>query len=104
MTLDSRRFWVQVRRDPSGCWMWSGSTNPNGYGHVTLHGVRGAHRIAWALMNGPIPAGRVVMHGCDNPPCVNPDHLSLGSQMDNIHDAIAKGRRRGNPDVYRGNQ
>jgi hypothetical protein len=51
-----------------------------------------AHRWSWTLANGPIPDGMVVMHRCDNPPCVNPGHLSLGTQLENIADRVSKGR------------
>jgi|SRR5688572_1692304 len=76
------------------CWLWVGKINSAGYGQIfvsrrwTL-----AHRTAWSLANArPIPARAVVMHTCDNRRCVRPDHLQLGTQADNVHDAIAKGR------------
>jgi hypothetical protein len=77
-----------------GCWLWRGTTN-NGYGIFLLPGevpVR-AHRHAYELWKGPIPDGAVVMHVCDNPPCVNPDHLQIGTRLDNNRDCAAKGRR-----------
>lgn len=77
------------------CWDWSGSKLPHGYGYFYCGPKRYyAHRIAWELRNGPIPKGMVVCHKCDNPSCSRPDHLFLGTQKDNIHDAIRKGRRR----------
>lgn len=82
-----------------GCWLWQAGSYPRGYGMVNLgRDVRGkqfttyAHRVAYVLANGPIEPGQVVMHTCDVPACVNPAHLVLGSQGDNIRDCFAKGR------------
>jgi hypothetical protein len=76
------------------CWLWQGTTN-NGYGLFRVRGkTRLAHRVAFAIEHGYTPAGMVVMHRCDNPPCVNPDHLVLGTQRGNMQDAVAKGRSR----------
>lgn len=89
-----RRFWAKVSRGP-GCWEWTGSRNPvNGYGqfHPTKHTNYRAHRFAYEVSVGPIPPGMLVMHACDNRRCVNPAHLSLGTQLDNMRDAVAKGR------------
>lgn len=82
------------RTDKSGdCWLWTGSRNGKGYGLIKDGGkTRQTHRIAWELARGRIPEGMVVMHRCDNPSCVNPAHLSLGTTADNNHDKIAKGR------------
>ncbi len=67
--------------------------NTNGYGFVTVGGRRvAAHRLAWALHNGADPTGKVVMHTCDNPPCINPEHLVLGTHADNVADKVRKGR------------
>lgn len=87
------RFWSKV--DPSGrCWEWTAYRKPNGYGAFMLRkGVFvGAHTVSFALVHGPIPAGMSICHKCDNPPCVNPDHLFLGTQRDNAFDMFAKGR------------
>lgn len=88
------RFWTFVRVAESGCWEWTRSRMPYGYGLYALAGGRNAlaHRYAYALVNGAIPRGLCVCHRCDNPPCVNPDHLFLGSHRENAHDKIAKGR------------
>lgn len=85
------------RVEGDACWLWRGSRLPSGYGrfyparHVGLY----AHRVAWEIANGrPVPAGLVVMHACDNPRCVRPDHLSIGTSGENLQDAIDKGRHR----------
>lgn len=82
---------------PSGCWEWTASRNLQGYGVIGLF-VGGrpigipAPRLQWMHAHGQIPDGLVVMHTCDNPPCVNPDHLALGTQASNLTDMRAKGR------------
>lgn len=78
----------------TGCLLWTGSTNQWGYGRTHIKGLpeRGAHRIAYSIKNGPIPGGTLVLHRCDVPACVNPDHLFLGSAMDNMRDMVRKGR------------
>lgn len=86
------RFWSKV--DKSGeCWVWTGSTYVDGYGHFcdAARHIR-AHRWSWEQANGPIPSGASVLHTCDNPPCVRPDHLYLGNQTDNMRDAASRGR------------
>ena len=87
-----QRFWEKVdKRGPDECWQWTACTGPTGYG--TFDGKR-AHRVSWAWANGrPVPDGLVVCHSCDNPGCVNPAHLWAGTQRDNMHDCIRKGRR-----------
>lgn len=91
------RFWSRVTKsEESGCWEWTMAKAPTGYGILTLARVkRYAHRTAYELANGPIPDGLFVCHHCDNPPCINPAHLFLGSQKDNMQDASRKGRSRG---------
>ena len=88
------KFWNKVdRRGPDDCWPWLKGKDRKGYGQTTIaYQHHRAHRLAWELANGPIPAGLCVLHRCDNPPCCNPGHLWLGTQRDNAHDAIAKGR------------
>lgn len=73
----------------NGCWMWLKATSKLGYGR--LAGTY-AHRISYEVFNGPIPAKLCVCHTCDNPPCVNPSHLFLGTCKDNTQDCIRKGR------------
>lgn len=77
----------------SGCIEWQGAKTNGGYGVMSVDAKpQRVHRLAWELGNGPIPDGMSVCHSCDNPPCLNVDHLFLGSQEDNAQDASAKGR------------
>ncbi len=78
----------------SDCQEHDGSRTAAGYGRVFMDGKQFyAHRLAWALHNGADPAGKVVRHTCDNPPCVNPEHLVIGTQRDNVDDKVARGRQ-----------
>ena len=95
------RFWSNVDQvTEDECWEWIGYRNKGGYGVFNLehrhHGETGvrvlAPRMAWQLTNGPIPQGKYVLHKCDNPPCVNPKHLWIGSIADNQRDMAEKGR------------
>lgn len=79
----------------SDCWEWKGSPDPNGYGRLNIDGTPIlAHRISWELHRHKITPDQHVLHRCDNPPCVNPDHLFLGDQVANNADMKAKGRFR----------
>lgn len=90
------RFWAKVKKTKS-CWVWTGYCAPNGYGKINLCDTRqkvvAAHRLSWEWANGKdIPNGLYILHSCDNPPCVNPKHLFLGTQQDNVKDRERKGR------------
>lgn len=84
----------------AGCWEWAGGRNQSGYGRLCVGSRRDgtrqtmqAHRYSYSIFVGPIPPGLWVLHKCDNPPCINPDHLFLGDRMDNTRDRDAKGRQ-----------
>lgn len=87
------RFFSKVEKS-DGCWIWKGCVNKDGYGKMGdgAGSSVGAHIVSWTLANGPVPAGMNVCHECDNPPCVKPDHLFLGTQLDNIQDRVKKNR------------
>lgn len=80
-----------------GCWNWIAGKTQDGYGRFRVgpKSVMMAHRYAWELQRGKVPEGMQVLHKCDNPSCVNPEHLFLGTQNDNIQDMVSKGRQRG---------
>ncbi len=93
MTED--QFWSKVKKPLEGCWLWTGSTakERGGYGTTYFNQkMWRSHRLAWFLVKGSIPKGKYVLHKCDNPPCVNPDHLWVGTQSDNMQDMHNKGR------------
>jgi hypothetical protein len=89
----AERFWRKVRQNDDGCWEWTGAIRGGGYGHVRVSGRNtGAHRYAYELVYGPIAAGNVICHRCDNPRCVRPDHLFAGTTHENMRDCREKGR------------
>lgn len=94
MTTDPK-FWARLSEPTAtGCREWQGCRNVHGYGQVRRQRRTWyAHRYAWTLAHGPIPAGLVILHSCDNPACCNPLHLQLGTQATNIADMTSKGRR-----------
>jgi hypothetical protein len=93
----SQRFWPKVNvTSEDECWIWIGATDKKGYGKITAEGNRWrfvpAHRVSYMLAHGHIPEGLLVRHSCDNPPCVNPKHLLLGTVQDNIRDKVTRHR------------
>lgn len=86
------RFWKNVVVTDS-CWMWTAAVSPKGYGIFHSDKKVPAHRYSYELYNGAIPSGLLVLHRCDNPPCVRPDHLFLGTNADNMADRNAKNRQ-----------
>jgi hypothetical protein len=96
ISTQDRFFKFVVKKGPNDCWLWSGVKDTSGYGKFSLYAKRvGSHRFSYELAtNQKIPSGMVVMHKCDNPKCVNPSHLSIGTHKENTQDMIAKGRKR----------
>ncbi len=95
----AERFWAKVDQSggPDACWPWTGYRLPGGYGQIGEGPAGGrklyAHRVAYELVNGPLPEGVLALHRCDNPPCCNPAHLFPGTNQDNTADMDRKGRR-----------
>lgn len=90
---DKARFWTKVK--PSrGCWEWAGVKNANGYGVFCNKGDRLSHRISYSLLKGPVEKNLELCHTCDNPSCVNPNHLFKGTHQDNMRDMKLKARNR----------
>ncbi|MCZ6868105.1 MAG: HNH endonuclease [Gammaproteobacteria bacterium] len=95
-----QRFWSKVDKDgpvpkhrPGPCWVWAAFCNEDGYGKFSLDGwPQYAHRVAWQIQRGGIPAGLCVLHHCDNRPCVRGSHLFLGTNPDNTADMVMKQR------------
>lgn len=94
----TKRFWSKVRvtKHPKKCWEWMASKNRYGYGQIMVGGRSGrpmlSHRVSWVIHNGPIPQELGVLHRCDNPGCVRPGHLYLGTQKENMRDCRERGR------------
>lgn len=90
------RFWSYVEKssNPDGCWYWWGTIGADGYGVLNVDGkMKRVPRLAWELTKGELPSYLCVLHVCDNPRCVNPDHLVLGTRRDNMLDKQRKGRQ-----------
>lgn len=89
------RFWKKVKKgSPDECWEWTGA-KAFGYGIMSTkhnHAPAKANRVSWFLHFGTIPEGMVIRHKCDNPTCVNPNHLEIGTQKDNVRDTVTRGR------------
>lgn len=93
--IEKQRFEQKTKQADSGCIEWIGSVKPDGYGNAWHNGSNiPAHRLSWILHHGQIPHGMFVCHKCDNPRCVNVDHLFVGTHTDNMRDMFAKGRSR----------
>lgn len=96
-----KRFWAKTQPQGNGCIYWMGSRGGgrNNYGLTSYNG-KGitTHRLSWILTHGPIPDGGWILHKCDNPPCVNPEHLYIGDNKQNVRDRI---ERHGPPDASR---
>jgi len=90
-----QRLWARVKKGaPNECWEWQGAINSHGYGTIRERcKSKGAHVIAFRSANGDVPGGLCVCHTCDNRRCCNPEHLFLGTNLDNISDRDAKGRQ-----------
>jgi hypothetical protein len=93
----TKRFWSKVEKSEE-CWLWKRHCDKDGYGTFSVgrrfnNTTVNAPRMAWTLTNGEIPKGMCVLHKCDNPPCVRPDHLFLGNHLENARDKVLKGRQ-----------
>ena len=99
------RFWSKVNKNgmkvlDTPCWEYTGYRSTQGYGRIRIDKQEKlTHRLSWEIHNSLIPEGQQVLHKCDNPPCCNPEHLFLGTQIDNLRDAREKGRMNTNTKV-----
>lgn len=94
MNIIHETFWLKVNKTDT-CWLWKASKNGDGYGTTWYRGQPySSHRLSWELSNGKVPKNLYVLHKCDVPSCVNPGHLFLGTQSDNVRDMMEKGRNR----------
>ena len=99
-TVEERFWWHVVKAGPNDCWEWTGYRDQKGYGRI--HGGNGptkAHRLSYEIATGISPGDRCVCHACDNPSCVNPAHLFLGTNAANVRNRVAKGRSSRKPRV-----
>lgn len=92
-SADERLRWYGWRVTSSGCWEWLGGRDRYGYGKVGCYGkIFLAHRLAYLAWIGLIPNGMSIRHSCDNPPCINPEHLIIGTNADNVRDRVTRHR------------
>lgn len=97
-----KRFWNKVNKTNT-CWLWTAAKNNKGYGVFRIKGKNVySHRLSYLIPNGYLPDDKIIMHACDTPLCVNPAHLIIGTQADNIADMIAKKRGKKSPEKTRG--
>lgn len=91
----AERFWKKVKKKrPHACWLWTGGCFADGYGAISVDGKpERAPRVSYELANGPIPRGMHIRHTCDNPKCVNPSHLLIGTPAENVADKVSRGRQ-----------
>ncbi len=98
-----KRFWIKVQKT-EGCWNWTGSKDRDGYGRFGTNGRNSsphlAQRVSWFIKFGDIPEGSCILHRCDNPSCVNPDHLFIGTPYDNMRDMVEKCRHGGSSKTH----
>jgi len=104
MSVTDRFFSKVIRKEPHECWPWIGSTDNRGYGRFYINGrVKQATQVSWQIQNGEqFPQNKEACHTCDNPNCVNPHHLFVGTHAENIRDALAKGKFHNIPGDRRG--
>lgn len=97
MPLKERLSFIGWSETDSGCWEWAGCRSANGYGKMAYGDgtTTGTHRVSFEVHHGPIPDGMFVRHKCDNPPCINPDHLEIGTPAQNSRDMVERNRTRG---------
>ena len=95
------RFFDNIEYEPmSGCWLYISYPDRGGYGKIRFNNKHmKAHRVSWIIHNNEIPINKLVLHKCDNPACVNPKHLFIGTQKDNMRDMVLKGRKSLKPTV-----
>jgi HNH endonuclease len=96
-TVKERLLKYSTPEPNTGCWLWTGYQMQGRLRYGVLHSdgkVRKAHRLSYETFVGPIPSGKIIMHRCDTPECINPQHLSVGTNMENLHDCLNKNRNK----------